>query len=59
MIWWEFEFGILLLWELLKQDDIIADVGLILNDDVSLMLSLFDEGLRHSSGKFLIYMLKL
>jgi len=38
---------------------LIADVGLILNDDVSLKLSLFDQGLRHSSGKFLIYMPKL
>ena len=43
----------------LKQDDIIADVGLILTDDVSLTLSLFNQGLRHSSGKFLIYMSKL
>lgn len=44
---------------LFKQDNIIAVIGLILNNCVSLMLSLFDQGLRHSSGKFLIYMTKL
>jgi len=43
----------------LSKVTLFADVGLILNDDVPLKLPLFDQGLRHSGGRFLIYMPKL